>query len=336
MHFFPSSGYGWFTVIQVLIFTDVSSSFLAIWESTPTFFSAWVLWVPFSTPFICGSSWGNGVRFGPKYLLWAESVGLLYFSSVLITPGYWHQNQTIGWAFFLGLFILPIFYLSLVRRLHQANRNLEVELQRSRAAILAKTEFLANMSHELRTPMNGILGFAKLLMKTDLNKDQAQQVGYIHQSAEDLLRIIEEILDFSKISATQLKLDCSAIDLEKTLQEVVSVMRPAAEEKGLVFGCRTQENLATKVWGDPIRIKQILYNLLGNAIKFTENGRVDLVFGHREISPGRMRSTWAVSDTGIGIQKINLNLFSINSNRPTPAWVGVSVELVWVWQSARP
>ena len=251
---------------------------------------------------------GNGVRFGPKYLLWAESVGLLYFSSVLVTPGYWHQNKTIGWAFFLGLFILPIFYLSLVKRLHRANRSLEVELQRSRAAALAKTEFLANMSHELRTPMNGILGFARLLMKTDLKKSQTQQVGYIHQSAQDLLRIIEEILDFSKISATQLKLDCSAIDLEKTLQEVVSVMRPAAEEKGLVFECRTQDSLTTKVWGDPIRIKQILYNLLGNAIKFTENGRVDLVFGHRELSPGRVRSTWTISDTGIGIPKEKLQL----------------------------
>nr|WP_314426016.1 two-component sensor histidine kinase BarA [uncultured Erwinia sp.] len=184
-------------------------------------------------------------------------------------------------------------------------QNVELDLAKKRAqeAARIKSEFLANMSHELRTPLNGVIGFTRQTLKTTLNSTQRDYLNTIERSANNLLSIINDVLDFSKLEAGKLVLETIPFPLRATLDEVVVLLAQSAHEKGLELTLNIQNDVPDNAIGDPLRMQQIIVNLLGNAIKFTERGNIDIRVEKRALSNNRMELEVQIHDTGIGISE---------------------------------
>jgi signal transduction histidine kinase len=161
----------------------------------------------------------------------------------------------------------------------------------------AKSEFLANMSHELRTPLNGIIGYTEMLMEEeDLTALQLADLNKINQCGEHLLTLIQDILDIAKVEAGKLEIETSEFSFHKFLKRVADFFEMTAKQKGIAFDFRVREDLPNWVKGDPKRLRQVLFNLLGNAVKFTDEGSVTLT-----VSYVRKKMVFQVEDTGTGI-----------------------------------
>ena len=174
------------------------------------------------------------------------------------------------------------------------------------AASDAKSEFMANMSHEIRTPLNGILGLAQLLERETLSSDQIEMVRRLRKAGESLMAIVNDILDFSKLEAGEFRLDRRPFDLSSILDHIGSLFRGSARAKGLELVVEATPQLGGAPIGDPLRIEQVLMNLVGNAIKFTERGEVHLCIRATALDDARARLRFEVRDTGIGVVPENL------------------------------
>ncbi|MBI3177386.1 MAG: GAF domain-containing protein [Chloroflexi bacterium] len=186
--------------------------------------------------------------------------------------------------------------------LEQAVLNANELADAARAASRAKSEFIANISHEIRTPLNAVQGFAELLAATPLGDDQQQYLGQINTSSEVLLELINGLLDFSRIEAGRLELERVPFDIAAVLAPVTSMFAARAAGKGLGFSTSIDELIPTPLAGDPGRLRQVLINLVGNAVKFTERGTVSLSARVQEQSAHRVTLLFEVADTGIGIE----------------------------------
>ncbi|MEZ8613171.1 two-component sensor histidine kinase BarA [Vibrio sp. 10N.247.311.14] len=190
-----------------------------------------------------------------------------------------------------------------LEQLEIQNVELDIAKKRAQEAARVKSEFLANMSHELRTPLNGVIGFTRQMLKTHLSNSQTDYLQTIERSANNLLSIINDILDFSKLEAGKLALENIPFEFQASLEEVVNLQATNAHEKGLELTLKIDPKVPPGVVGDPLRIQQILTNLVGNSIKFTERGNIDISVELRSQSEDNIELQFMVRDTGIGISE---------------------------------
>ena len=243
-----------------------------------------LLWVTF----------GNGFRYGRKYLFGAAILSTAFFFVIIRTSAYWRANPNMAYGLLIGLVVLPAYVSSLLK-------NMEEAVRRAEEANRAKNRFLANMSHEMRTPLNGILGMVDLLKDTSLTPEQEEFSGTVQASAATLLSLVEDVLDFSKIEAGKVNVVKGDFDLHALVKSTTAMLAPQARAKGLRLAAEVGADVPFLLRGDPLLLRQIILNLLGNAVKFTDAGEVRLRIARTADSKDGIALRFEVTDTGIGI-----------------------------------
>ena len=237
-------------------------------------------------------TFGNGFRYGRLYLYVCQVLALGGFGLVLAISRYWSHSISVGIGFLIGLIVLPFYVGSLAQKIKEAKK-------RADDANQAKGRFLANMSHEMRTPLNGVIAMADVLRETTLSESQREIVDTLGTSAHLLLAQIEDVLDMAKIEAGRVQIEEQPFDLGSLLTSSVKVILPQARYKGLAVNTEIAPSATGWVAGDSHHLRQVLLNLLANAVKFTEHGQVMLRVDRSKSDPKFTR--FEVEDTGIGI-----------------------------------
>src|SRR5712692_6932384 len=237
---------------------------------------------------------GNGFRYGKPYLYNSLALSIAGFGLVIVANDYWSRNQVLGIGLLVGMIVLSMYMGKLVMRLFDS-------LHREEAANQAKRRFLSTVSHEMRTPLNAIIGMNDLLRDTALNTEQAEMVKAMREASQSMLKLIEDVLDISKIEAGKVNIEETDFDLHSLINGTVGVLAPQAEIRGLQLRAHVMPEVAHSLRGDPYHLRQVLYNLIGNGIKFTESGGVTLTVSSLGESDHAARLRFAIQDTGIGI-----------------------------------
>jgi two-component system sensor histidine kinase RpfC len=237
---------------------------------------------------------GNGFRYGKAYLLNTLALSGVGFAVVLYASPFWQAHLGVGGSLLLAMVALSMYVLTLVRRLNDA-------IRRAEAANLAKRQFVSTVSHEMRTPLNAIIGMIELLRDSALSGEQAGMVKTIGASSRAMLGLIEDVLDFSKIEAGKLTIARERFDLYALVNGVMQMLRAQAEAKGLSFVSMVMPDVPSVARGDEAHLRQVLINLLANAVKFTEQGGVTLHVSRLEGGPEAVTLKFSIRDTGIGI-----------------------------------
>lgn len=245
---------------------------------------------------------------------------LLYFISSVFFPEYvygsmgnTHEILIKTATLFIGMTMIVVLITWNNKQMRVANQKtqnvefllkvVEVKKAEAESAAKAKSDFLANMSHEIRTPMNAICGMSELLARTELTPLNAEYVNTIKTSADNLLGIINDILDFSKIDAGKMSLIKDGYIITSTINDVHNIINTRIASKNVVFVIDVDPNIPTLLLGDELRIKQILLNLLGNAVKFTNKGKISLGVSFEKVNDEKIRLIFEIADTGIGIKE---------------------------------
>ncbi len=236
----------------------------------------------------------NGFRFGQQYLVISLGLSVAGFSVVLWLSDFWRAHFEFGCWLLFGFITLCLYVRSLVTKLFDA-------VARAEAANQAKRRFISVVSHEMRTPLNAIIGMSDLLRDTSLNREQADMLQTLRGSTRVMLGLVEDVLDFSKIEAGKLALDNSEFDLHALVNSTSRIIAAQAQAKNVDFVVSIMPEVPPAVRGDPHYLRQVLINLAGNAVKFTEQGSVTLHVSAQEETDAKVRLKFSVRDTGIGI-----------------------------------
>ena len=238
---------------------------------------------------------GNGMRYGSRYLRAATAIACVGFFCTVVFSPYWNSHEYLGWGLLLGLGAIPLYFDSLLNALTRA-------VAEARQANEAKSRFLANMSHEFRTPLNGLAGMTEVLATTRLDEEQRECLGTIQASTRSLLALVEEVLDISVIEAGKVRVEKHEFALADVLQAINLILTPQARPKGLDYQVVVDDNVPPRLLGDAGHLQQILLNLAGNAVKFTDEGFVRVrVSCQPEEGGRRVKLRVEIMDSGIGV-----------------------------------